>query len=127
MENVKEFAEYATPRNHTHAVWAPQLTRVQHARRVPQGGHSLHKPLHQYAYQHASTALAPLTPPAEPDKREFIRISQAVGIGFLIMGTSPATPSHPATQPSTDNPTGVIGYIVKLVHIPVNNILVGGS
>jgi hypothetical protein len=22
---------------------------------------------------------------------------------------------------------GVIGYIVKLVHIPVNNILVGGS
>jgi hypothetical protein len=23
--------------------------------------------------------------------------------------------------------TGVIGYIVKLVHIPVNNILVGGS
>jgi protein transport protein SEC61 subunit gamma-like protein len=43
----------------------------------------------------------------EPDKKEFIRISQAVGIGFLIMG--------------------VIGYIVKLVHIPVNNILVGGS
>lgn len=23
----------------------------------------------------------------EPDKKEFIRISQAVGIGFLIMGT----------------------------------------
>ncbi|KAF1841694.1 hypothetical protein BKA63DRAFT_563770 [Paraphoma chrysanthemicola] len=43
----------------------------------------------------------------KPDKKEFIRISQAVGIGFLIMG--------------------VIGYIVKLVHIPVNNILVGGS
>ncbi|KAF2007242.1 secE/sec61-gamma protein [Amniculicola lignicola CBS 123094] len=43
----------------------------------------------------------------KPDKREFIKISQAVGIGFLIMG--------------------VIGYVVKLVHIPVNNILVGGS
>merc|ERR1711879_3316 len=43
----------------------------------------------------------------KPDKKEFIRISQAVGIGFLIMG--------------------VIGYVVKLVHIPVNNILVGGS
>lgn len=65
------------------------------------------------------------------DKREFLRISQAVGMGFLIMG--------------------VIGYIVKLsesfrrsrvlctwnhretnispslVHIPVNNILVGGA
>lgn len=25
------------------------------------------------------------------------------------------------------NVAGVIGYIVKLVHIPVNNILVGGS
>jgi len=43
----------------------------------------------------------------KPDKREFIKISQAVGVGFLIMG--------------------IIGYIVKLVHIPVNNILVGGS
>jgi hypothetical protein len=28
---------------------------------------------------------------------------------------------------STDISSGVIGYIVKLVHIPVNNILVGGS
>ncbi|KAK7189456.1 translocation complex subunit Sss1 [Paraphaeosphaeria sporulosa] len=60
----------------------------------------------------------------KPDKREFIKISQAVGVGFLIMG--------------------VIGYVVKLVHstqhlgqpcnlssnhraVPVNNILVGGS
>ncbi|KAF2643396.1 secE/sec61-gamma protein [Massarina eburnea CBS 473.64] len=43
----------------------------------------------------------------KPDKREFIKISQAVGVGFVVMG--------------------VIGYIVKLVHIPVNNILVGGS
>ncbi|ORY19905.1 protein translocation complex subunit SSS1 [Clohesyomyces aquaticus] len=43
----------------------------------------------------------------KPDKREFIKISQAVGVGFVVMG--------------------VIGYVVKLVHIPVNNILVGGS
>ncbi|KAF2691592.1 secE/sec61-gamma protein [Lentithecium fluviatile CBS 122367] len=43
----------------------------------------------------------------KPDKREFIKISQAVGVGFVIMG--------------------VIGYVVKLIHIPVNNILVGGS
>lgn len=57
------------------------------------------------------------------DTREFRQISQAVGVGFLVMG--------------------VIGYIVKLseccdllpvkpvlilkVHIPVNNILVGGA
>ncbi|KAF1958955.1 secE/sec61-gamma protein [Byssothecium circinans] len=43
----------------------------------------------------------------KPDKREFIKISQAVGVGFVVMG--------------------VIGYVVKLIHIPVNNILVGGS
>lgn len=44
---------------------------------------------------------------AKPDKREFIKISQAVGIGFVVMGA--------------------IGYVVKLIHIPVNNILVGGA
>ncbi|KAI9827102.1 MAG: Sec61p translocation complex subunit [Phylliscum demangeonii] len=44
---------------------------------------------------------------SQADKREFIKISQAVGVGFVIMGT--------------------IGYFVKLIHIPVNNILVGGS
>jgi len=40
----------------------------------------------------------------KPDKRELIKISQAVGVGFIIMGA--------------------IGYVVKLIHIPVNNILV---
>ncbi|KAF3397600.1 hypothetical protein DPV78_008072 [Talaromyces pinophilus] len=39
------------------------------------------------------------------DKREFLKISQAVGVGFVIMGA--------------------IGYFVKLIHIPVNNVLVG--
>lgn len=43
----------------------------------------------------------------KPDKREFIKISQAVGVGFLVMGA--------------------VGYFVKLIHIPVNNILVGGA
>ncbi|KAI5855400.1 hypothetical protein BZA05DRAFT_391468 [Tricharina praecox] len=43
----------------------------------------------------------------KPDKREFIKISQAVGIGFVVMG--------------------VIGYIVKIIHIPINNILVGAA
>lgn len=36
-----------------------------------------------------------------------IKICQAVGVGFLIMGA--------------------VGYLVKLIHIPVNNILVGGA
>ncbi|KAF8853949.1 secE/sec61-gamma protein [Acephala macrosclerotiorum] len=43
----------------------------------------------------------------KPDLREFIKISQAVGVGFLVMGA--------------------VGYLVKLIHIPVNNILVGGA
>ncbi|KAK6086053.1 protein transport protein Sec61 subunit gamma [Seiridium cupressi] len=43
----------------------------------------------------------------KPDRQEFVKICQAVGVGFLIMGA--------------------VGYIVKLIHIPVNNILVGGA
>ncbi|GAO52553.1 hypothetical protein G7K_6627-t1 [Saitoella complicata NRRL Y-17804] len=39
----------------------------------------------------------------KPDKKEFIMISKAVAIGFLVMG--------------------FIGFIVKLIHIPINNIL----
>jgi len=35
---------------------------------------------------------------------EFLSISRAVGVGFLVMG--------------------FIGYAVKLIHIPINNILV---
>ena len=42
----------------------------------------------------------------KPDRKEFLRISWATGIGFAIMG--------------------FIGFFVKLVHIPINNILVGG-
>ncbi|KAK3377990.1 hypothetical protein B0H63DRAFT_525248 [Podospora didyma] len=43
----------------------------------------------------------------KPDRREFIKISQAVGVGFLIMGA--------------------VGYVVKLIHIPLNQVLVGGA
>jgi protein transport protein SEC61 subunit gamma-like protein len=49
----------------------------------------------------------PQLTPFTADRREFIKISQAVGMGFLIMGA--------------------IGYVIKLIHIPVNNILVGGA
>lgn len=44
------------------------------------------------------------TPP--PPKTEFQRIAYATSVGFLIMG--------------------FIGFFVKLVHIPINNILLGG-
>lgn len=35
----------------------------------------------------------------KPDKKEFIRISQAVGIGFLIMGTSRNSSNITTTLP----------------------------
>ena len=39
----------------------------------------------------------------KPDRKEFARIASATMIGFLI--------------------TGFVGFFVKLVHIPINNIL----
>jgi len=41
----------------------------------------------------------------KPDRKEFTIIAKATGVGFLIMG--------------------FIGFFVKLVHIPINNILIG--
>ncbi|EJC98689.1 secE/sec61-gamma protein [Fomitiporia mediterranea MF3/22] len=43
----------------------------------------------------------------KPTKKEFIQICRAVAVGFAVMG--------------------FIGYFVKLIHIPINNILVGGA
>merc|ERR1711976_662108 len=41
----------------------------------------------------------------KPDKKEFQKIAVATAIGFAIMG--------------------FIGFFVKLIHIPINNIIVG--
>jgi hypothetical protein len=38
------------------------------------------------------------------NKREFIKLCQAVGLGFVVMGA--------------------IGYFIRIIHIPVNQILV---
>jgi len=46
-----------------------------------------------------------LTVCTKPDQKEFKKICSACAMGFLIMG--------------------FIGYVVKLVFIPINNILVG--
>ncbi|MBW0564812.1 hypothetical protein O181_104527 [Austropuccinia psidii MF-1] len=43
----------------------------------------------------------------KPDQKEFAQICKAVAIGFALMG--------------------FIGYFVKLIHIPINGILVGGA
>jgi len=41
----------------------------------------------------------------KPDRKEFSKIAIATAIGFAIMG--------------------FIGFFVKLIHIPINNIIVG--
>jgi len=41
----------------------------------------------------------------KPDAKEFKRIAVATAVGFLVMG--------------------FIGFFVKLIHIPINNIIVG--
>ncbi|KAI6220685.1 hypothetical protein M3Y99_01596100 [Aphelenchoides fujianensis] len=43
----------------------------------------------------------------KPDRKEYQKIAFATAVGFAIMG--------------------FIGFFVKLVHIPINNIIVGGS
>lgn len=88
MDQVKEIAEYVST---SHI--KPSLNKSLTASSVPQ--------------EFVKDGLQFVNRCTKPDKREFIKISQAVGVGFVIMG--------------------VIGYVVKLVHIPVNNILVGGS
>lgn len=47
----------------------------------------------------------PLPPPHGVVLTEFTKIAGATSIGFLIMG--------------------FIGFFVKLIHIPINNIIVG--
>ena len=44
---------------------------------------------------------------SKPDRKEFAKIAIATSVGFLIMG--------------------FIGFFVKLVHIPINQIIVGGG
>jgi protein translocase SEC61 complex gamma subunit len=43
----------------------------------------------------------------KPDEKEFKKIAFATGVGFLVMG--------------------FIGFFVKLIHIPINNIIIGGE
>ncbi|ORY79896.1 hypothetical protein BCR37DRAFT_393974 [Protomyces lactucae-debilis] len=43
----------------------------------------------------------------KPSLKEFYGIAQAVSLGFLVMG--------------------FVGFIVKLIHIPINRVLVGSS
>ena len=59
------------------------------------------QPLIQFARDSASLVKKC----TKPDLKEFIQITKATTLGFVLMGT--------------------IGFAVKLIHIPINNILVG--
>lgn len=41
----------------------------------------------------------------KPDQKEYARVAQAVLLGILLLG--------------------LIGYFIRLIHIPINNILLG--
>jgi protein transport protein SEC61 subunit gamma-like protein len=41
----------------------------------------------------------------KPDRKEYARVAQAVALGVLLLG--------------------LVGYFVRLIHIPINNILLG--
>ncbi|KAJ1731597.1 Protein transport protein Sec61 subunit gamma [Coemansia biformis] len=43
----------------------------------------------------------------KPNRKEYRKIVQAVLMGFVVMG--------------------FVGYFTKLIHIPINNIIVGGA
>eukprot|EP00619_Florenciella_sp_RCC1007_P011842 CAMPEP_0205926844 /NCGR_PEP_ID=MMETSP1325-20131115/21325_1 /ASSEMBLY_ACC=CAM_ASM_000708 /TAXON_ID=236786 /ORGANISM="Florenciella sp., Strain RCC1007" /LENGTH=70 /DNA_ID=CAMNT_0053295623 /DNA_START=14 /DNA_END=226 /DNA_ORIENTATION=+ len=43
----------------------------------------------------------------KPDRKEFVKISIATGTGMVVMG--------------------FVGFFVKLIHIPINQIIVGGQ
>ncbi|KAK7212218.1 hypothetical protein V2G26_019396 [Clonostachys chloroleuca] len=43
----------------------------------------------------------------KPDRTEFLRLCQAVGVGFIIMGA--------------------IGFVIKLIHLPLTRVLVGSA
>jgi len=60
------------------------------------------KPLREFAK--SSTRL--LNKCSKPDRKEFKEVCLKTGIGFLV--------------------TGFIGFFVKLIFIPINQIIVGG-
>ena len=75
------------------------------------------------------------------DKREFIQISRAVGVGFIVMGAlgyiiKLSTYNSHSTEQSFQRALQRLAVCEQrlehqltphLVHIPVNNILVGGA
>ncbi|GAV02703.1 hypothetical protein RvY_13234 [Ramazzottius varieornatus] len=56
-------------------------------------------------YQFSKDSIRLVKRCTKPDRKEYQKIAVATAIGFAIMG--------------------FIGFFVKLIHIPINNIIVG--
>ena len=91
--------------NKSHFILFPLLstpvTRIQKKMEKEGFNEVLIEPLRQFA----KDSVHLVKKCTKPDRKEFLAIARATGVGFLIMG--------------------FIGFFVKLVHIPINNILVG--
>ena len=69
----------------------------------------------------------------KPDRKEFVQIARATGVGFLIMGFIGEScwlfvrvfVMLTETERLIFYALRSSGFFVKLIHIPINNILVG--
>ena len=73
----------------------------------------------------------------KPDRKEFVRIASSTAMGFLVMGKARrqfqqrmrhrrrcATHTRaPYATPHAFSTAGFTGFFVKLIHIPINSIL----
>jgi protein transport protein SEC61 subunit gamma-like protein len=126
MENVKEFAEYAKPKSTQRAIDGSHVYSMP-AEFLKEGTLFMNRCT---SMAHSSTSRY------FPDTLLMVCRARQEGIhphlassrnrfldhGSVIMAQVISFHRTPLTVT-----TGVIGYIVKLIHIPVNNILVGGS
>ncbi|KAG6027946.1 hypothetical protein E4U19_001757 [Claviceps sp. Clav32 group G5] len=62
----------------------------------------------------------------KPDQKEFTKICQAVGTGFVVMGVVGYVVKL-STYKQAPDVSSVMTNEISLVHIPINQILVGGA
>jgi len=124
-----------------HPPFAPATyTHAHHVRPNPRDGRCAQGILQRWntIYQQMHKTYVPslchenpssLTQPPSllADRREFMKISQAVGMGFLIMGAIgyfiKLSEIHPSTRTVSRGRLLLISS--RTVHIPINNVLVG--
>ena len=81
-------------------VKASRCVKNEHCRDAPAASRDASRNTH---LSHTQDSIHLVKKCTKPDRKEFARIASATMIGFLIMG--------------------FVGFFVKLVHIPINNIL----